>query len=74
MPGQTIEGAVDAVQEQVGERVTPIVPWLQDYSSAVTYGVAEVQAQVDGAATAGACSWIMRDVEFTYTTGVTGAC
>ena len=29
------------------------IPWLQDYSSAVTYGVAEIQAQVDGAAAAG---------------------
>jgi len=73
-PGATIEGAVNAINEQVGDLATPIVPWLQDYSSAVTYGVVEVQAQVDGAAAAGACSWIMSDVDFTYTTGITPAC
>jgi len=73
-PGGTVEGAVTATRELLGDLVTPIVPWLQDYSSAVTYGAAEVQAQVDGAAAAGACSWIVRDVEFTYTPGITGAC
>lgn len=73
-PGAAVEGAINAVKEQLAEFATPIVPWLQDYSSAVTYGVAEVQAQVDGAAAAGSCSWIMRDVEFTYTTGITPAC
>ena len=73
-PGGTVEGAVNAAKEQLGDLATPIVPWLQDYSSAVTYGAAEVQAQVDGAAAAGSCSWIVRDVEFTYTPGITGAC
>lgn len=73
-PGGTVEGAVNAAREQLGDLATPIVPWLQDYSSAVTYGAAEVQAQVDGAAAAGACSWIVRDIDFTYTAGITGAC
>lgn len=73
-PGGTVEGAVNAAKEQLGDLATPIVPWLQDYSSAVTYGAAEVQAQVDGAAAAGACSWIVRDIDFTYTAGITGAC
>ena len=73
-PGPTVQGAVAAAREQLGDLATPIVPWLQDYSAGVTYGVAEVQAQVDGAAAAGACSWIVRDTEFTYTPGVTGAC
>ncbi len=73
-PGGTVEGAINATRELLGDLATPIVPWLQDYSSAVTYGAAEVQAQVDGAAAAGACSWIVRDVEFTYTPGITGAC
>jgi len=73
-PGDAVEGAVTEATAQLGDRATPIVPWLQDYSAAVTYGVAEVQAQVDGAAAAGACSWIVRDTEFTYTEGITAAC
>ena len=59
---------------QLGDLATPLVPWLQDYSAAVPYGLAEVQAQVDGAAAAGSCDWIVRDLEFTYTQGVTAAC
>jgi hypothetical protein len=73
-PGETVEGAVTEAKAQLGDLTTPIVPWLQDYSVAVTYGAAEVQAQVDAAGAAGACSWIMRDIEFTYTEGITAAC
>ena len=73
-PGGAVEGAVTEAKDQLGDRPTPIVPWLQDYSADVPYGVAEVQAQVDGAAAAGSCSWIVRDTEFTYTAGITTAC
>jgi len=73
-PGGAVEGAVTEAKDQLGDRPTPIVPWLQDYSADVPYGVAEVQAQVDGAAAAGSCSWIVRDTEFTYTEGITTAC
>ena len=74
-PGAAVEGALNEVKDKLGDLGTPLVPWLQDYSSAVTYGPTEVQAQVDGAARAGSCSWIMRDPEFTYTAGISaGSC
>jgi hypothetical protein len=73
-PGAAVQGAVQAARDQLGDTVVPIVPWLQDYSSAIPYGLPELQAQVDGAAAAGACSWILRDPEFTYTSGVRPAC
>ncbi len=74
-PGATVEGAVSTVAERRGEATTPIVPWLQDYSSgAVTYGTAEAQAQIDAAAAAGSCSWVLRDPELTYSTGLTPGC
>jgi hypothetical protein len=73
-PGAAVRGALGEAAARVGDLPTPLIPWLQDYSSAVTYGLAEVQAQVDGAAAAGSCSWVVRDPEFTFTPGVTGAC
>lgn len=73
-PGETVQGALTEARAQLGDLATPLVPWLQDYSSGITYGAAEVQAQVDGAAAAGSCSWIVRDLEFTYTPGITPAC
>ena len=73
-PGLAVQGAVQAARDQLGEAVVPIVPWLQDYSAAVPYGLAELQAQVDGAAGVGSCSWILRDPEFTFTAGVRPTC
>jgi hypothetical protein len=73
-PGQAVQGAVQSATDQLGDVSVPIVPWLQDYSSAMPYGLTELQAQVDGAAAAGACSWILRDPEFTFTAGVRPAC
>jgi hypothetical protein len=73
-PGLAVQGAVRAAADQLDDLTTPIVPWLQDYSSAVTYGLTEIQAQVDGAGGVGACSWILRDPEFTFTPGIRPAC
>jgi len=72
-PGAAVEGALSEARDKLPDRPTPLVPWLQDYSSAITYGVPEVQAQVDGAAAAGSCSWVLRDPEFTFTTGLSPA-
>ncbi len=73
-PGAAVQGALEEASVKLDDRPTPLIPWLQDYSSAVTYGVAEVQAQVDGAAAAGSCSWIMQNPENTYTPDITAAC
>jgi hypothetical protein len=72
-PGEAVEAALNEAKAKLGERRTALVPWLQDYSSDVPYGPAEVQAQVDGAAAAGSCSWVLRDPEFTFTTGISAA-
>lgn len=54
---------VDAV-EGTGARV---VPWLQDFSLASTYGETQVRAQIEGARDAGADEWLMWDPAVTYT-------
>lgn len=69
MPGLSVQAAVEGATEQRGESRTPLVPWLDD-----GFDAAQVQAQVDGAAAAGACSWILRDPAFTFTPGLRPAC
>ena len=73
-PGQAVAGALQEARDQVGERPIELVPWIQDYSGAVVYGAAEVQAQVDGAAEAGSCSFIREDPDRNYTAGIEAAC
>lgn len=44
-----------------------VVPWLQDFSLGVTYGPAEVRAQIEASRAAGADEWILWDPAVTYT-------
>jgi hypothetical protein len=46
---------------------TRIVPWLQDFSLGVSYGPAEVRAQIDAAADAGTDEWILWSASVRYT-------
>lgn len=46
-----------------------LVPWLQDFSLGVTYGSAEVRAQIDAAAALGIHDWLLWDPNVTYTAG-----
>ena len=73
-PGPAVAGALGEVREQIGDVPIELVPWLQDYSGAVPYGAAEVQAQVDGAAEAGSCSYVREDPSRNYTAGIEPAC
>ena len=47
---------------------TAVVPWLQDFSMRVSYGPAEVRAQIDAAADLGITDWLLWDPKVTYTT------
>ena len=44
-----------------------VVPWLQDFSLGVTYGPAEVRAQIEAARDVGIDEWILWDAAVTYT-------
>lgn len=46
---------------------TRIVPWLQDFSLGVRYGPAQVRAQIDATADAGAPEWILWSPSVRYT-------
>jgi hypothetical protein len=55
-------------QRQVKGTGARVVPWLQDFSLGVTYGPAEVRAQIDAAADVGIREWLLWDPLVTYTT------
>ena len=44
-----------------------LVPWLQDFSLGVTYGPAEVRAQIDAARSDGVHEFLLWDAAVTYT-------
>lgn len=73
-PGKAVAGAVDEAAEKLGDVNVAIVPWIQDYSGPVPYGVPQVQAQVSGAERSGACGYIRFDPEATYSPDVTPVC
>lgn len=54
-------------QAKVQGTPVKIVPWLQDFSLGVTYGPAEVAAQIKAAADIGIHDWILWDPAVTYT-------
>ena len=54
-------------QRQVRGTGARVVPWLQDFSLGVTYGPAEVRAQIKGAEDAGIREWLLWDPLVTYT-------
>jgi peptidoglycan/xylan/chitin deacetylase (PgdA/CDA1 family) len=54
-------------QRQVRGTGARIVPWLQDFSLGVTYGAAEVDAQIDAAQDVGIDEWLLWDPLVTYT-------
>jgi hypothetical protein len=56
-----------AAVEGTGARV---VPWLQDFSLGVTYGPAQVRAQIEASADAGIDEFLLWDPKVTYTAGV----
>lgn len=44
-----------------------VVPWLQDFSLGIHYGIKEVRAQIDATRDAGIDEWILWDPKVTYT-------
>lgn len=73
-PGPAVAGALEAVREQTGDVPIELVPWIQDYSGAVPYDAADVQAQIDSAGEVGSCSYVREDPDRNYTAGVEPAC
>ncbi len=60
---RSLAGFIDITEDKRAR----VVPWLQDFSLGVTYGEAEVRAQLDAARDAGIPEWIMWDAHVRYT-------
>jgi peptidoglycan/xylan/chitin deacetylase (PgdA/CDA1 family) len=68
-PYAIVRRSLHDFQQQVRGTGARVVPWLQDFSLGVTYGSAEVCAQVRAARDDGIQEWLLWDPLVTYTAG-----
>jgi hypothetical protein len=66
-PYDIVQRSLAKFQAKVAGTDVKIIPWLQDFSLGVTYGPAEVAAQIKAAADVGITSWFLWDPAVTYT-------
>jgi hypothetical protein len=69
-PYELITAALKDAKKRMPGTGAMVRPWLQDYSwHGVTYGVAEVKAQIRAAEEQGYTEWILWDAGLNYTAG-----
>ena len=68
-PGATVQRALRRFELALRGRDVLIVPWVQDFSFSVPYGIDEVRAQVHAARLAGAKGFLLWNAEGLYTEG-----
>ena len=68
-PGATVARALRKFEIALRGRNTLLVPWVQDFSFSVPYGIDEVRAQIDAARLLGAKGYMLWNAECVYTDG-----
>jgi hypothetical protein len=68
-PGATVARALRKFQIALRGRSVLLVPWVQDFSFTVPYGIEQVQAQIDAARISGAKGYMLWNAEGLYTDG-----
>jgi hypothetical protein len=68
-PGATVSRALRRFELALRGRDVLLIPWVQDFSFSVPYGLDEVQAQVDAARLSGAKGYMLWNAEGLYTDG-----
>jgi len=68
-PGATVARALRKFKLALRGRRTLLVPWVQDFSFSVPYGIDEVRAQVEAARLSGAKGYMLWNAEGVYTDG-----
>jgi hypothetical protein len=68
-PGATVARALRKFDLALRGRDTLLVPWVQDFSFSVPYGLDEVRAQIDAARLSGAKGYMLWNAEGVYTDG-----
>jgi hypothetical protein len=68
-PGATVARALRRFELALRGRDALVVPWVQDFSFSVPYGLDEVRAQIDAARISGAKGYMLWNAEGVYTDG-----
>jgi hypothetical protein len=68
-PYELVTAALKDASRRMGGTGAMVRPWLQDFSLRVTYGVAEVKAQIKAAEEQGYTEWMLWDPGLNYTMG-----
>jgi hypothetical protein len=69
-PGDLVRGVLQRFQQASAYRGAVLAPWLQDFAlRGVTYGDAQVRAQIDAAASLGIDRFILWDPSVAYSAG-----
>jgi hypothetical protein len=69
-PGDLVRAVLQRFQQASAYRGAVLAPWLQDFAlRGVSYGDAQVRAQIDGAASLGIDRFILWDPSVTYSAG-----
>jgi hypothetical protein len=68
-PGPTVARALKRFKQQLRGTDTQLLPWVQDFSFSVPYGVDEVRAQIYSARLAGAKGYLIWNASGVYTDG-----
>jgi hypothetical protein len=68
-PGATVTRALRRFELSLRGRDVLVIPWVQDFSFTVPYGLDEVRAQVDAARLQGAKGYMLWNAEGVYTDG-----
>jgi hypothetical protein len=68
-PGATVARALRKFELALRGRSTLIVPWVQDFSFSVPYGIDQVRGQIDAARLSGAKGYMLWNAECVYTDG-----
>jgi hypothetical protein len=68
-PGATVARALRRFELSLRGHDVLVVPWVQDFSFSVPYGLEEVRAQIDAARISGAKGYLLWNPEGLYTDG-----
>ena len=68
-PGATVARALRKFEIALRGQQTLLVPWVQDFSFSVPYGIDQVRAQIDAARVSGTKGFLLWNPECVYTDG-----
>jgi len=68
-PGETVQYALSHFRRELRPSKAMLIPWLQDFSYGRTYGLEDVQAQIDAARQMGAKGYLLWNAAGVYTPG-----